>query len=339
MACWDCLCCFTVQESEVRIVENLGKFNRVAQPGCRMYNCFTEQALAPFSMRYQYINVHVQSMTKDKVHINVEVCVHYRVKTGHGEVGGPSPGGAAGPGEAAGQGTPLMDGEMAGMDDAQKEELYVKKAYYALSNPSQQLMSWTESLVRGCVPEYTIDGLYAARDKIARDLQRDLEQQVGNFGYTIYTVLLCNMEPSPDTKHSMNEVNRQRRLREAMKYNAEADAKARVLHAEAEMAAQEQSGIGLAEQRKAVVQGLQQSIQGFHDAVHDVDPKEVMMLLLMNQYFDTLKEIAEKSFTTSVFTPDAEMTTGRVRDANLQATAAHEHGIGAAGGQRGGGRR
>eukprot|EP01062_Namystynia_karyoxenos_P031494 TRINITY_DN23378_c0_g1_i1.p1 TRINITY_DN23378_c0_g1~~TRINITY_DN23378_c0_g1_i1.p1 ORF type:complete len:335 (+),score=138.15 TRINITY_DN23378_c0_g1_i1:118-1122(+) len=332
MSCWDCCCCFTVGQANVRIVESMGKFERVTGPGCHVYNCCTSEALMPFSMKYQFINCHVNSMTKDKVHVHVEVCVHYRVKTVDGLEGWffkPSPQsmGAAfvGAAQAAREGElarELLSDEERQMTPEQLQENYVKKAYYTLSNAHQQLASWSESLVRGQVPEYTIDGVYAARDKIAEDLKRELESQVSGFGYTIHTVLVTNIMPSHDTKASMNEVNRQRRLREAMKYNAEADAKARVLHAEAEAEAQRQSGIGLAEQRKAVVQGLQESIQGFHSHVHGVDAKEVMMLLLMNQYFDTLKEIAEKTKTNSVFMPNADAMSAKIRDGSMQAEAA-----------------
>eukprot|EP01062_Namystynia_karyoxenos_P062860 TRINITY_DN55717_c0_g1_i1.p2 TRINITY_DN55717_c0_g1~~TRINITY_DN55717_c0_g1_i1.p2 ORF type:complete len:397 (+),score=118.40 TRINITY_DN55717_c0_g1_i1:76-1191(+) len=359
MACFqDCCCWFTVRQTDVRMVESLGKFDHVAQPGCHFYNCCTEQALEPFSMKYKFMTCGVNSMTKDKVHVHVEVCVHYRVRTVKGSEGGffpvgsqmqrgepPASSAGAGsygatgvsvPAAAQGRGRDPERQRLLGADaitspEALQED-FIKKAFYALSDAHRQLESWTESLVRGQVPEYTIDGVYASRDAIAEVLQRELEAQVSPFGYTIHTVLVTNIMPSPDTKQSMNEVNRQRRLREAMKYSAEAEAKARILHAEGEAEAQRQSGIGLAAQRKAVVQGLQESIQGFQGSVPDVDAKEVMMLLLMNQYFDTLRDISQNTVSNSVFTPDGGTgTTARMRDGSLMAAAAaapdaHEHG-------------
>eukprot|EP00756_Hemistasia_phaeocysticola_P062035 Hpha_TRINITY_DN545_c0_g1::TRINITY_DN545_c0_g1_i1::g.171661::m.171661 len=335
---WNCCCFFSVPQNHVKITESLGKFQSVAGPGCHCYNpCLTE--LQPgvtydypngfIPMKYRYLTLSVHSVTKDKVHMTVEVVVHYRVLTIQGaeEAFGaptvPLMGDTPTPGQSVpSEMQPLLTEAERIMNPTELQTEMIKKAYYSLSDPVRQLETWVESMVRGQIPEYTIDGVYQARDKIADDLKSQLEAQVGAFGYTIHTVLLVDMMPSADTRRSMNEVNSARRHREAARFDAEAQAKALVLRAEGEAESQRQSGIGLAEQRKAVVQGLQESIAGFSNSVHGVNSKEVMMMLLMNQYFDTLKEIAERSQTDAVFLSNATAGAEGVRDGQMQASAA-----------------
>lgn len=47
----------------------------------------------------------------------------------------------------------------------------------------------------------------------------------------------------------------------------------------------------MARQRKAIVQGLQASVAAFSDEVEGATPKDVMDVLLLTQYFDTLSVV------------------------------------------------
>lgn len=338
---WNCCCFFSVPQNYVKITESLGKFESVAGPGCHCYNpCLVQ--LKPLQtydypngyipLKYRYLTLTVHSVTKDKVNMTVEVVVHYRVLTIPGAsetMGGPQAevgmaGGTTVKPSFRDELSPLLGDAEREMDADALQKEFIKRAYYSLSDPVRQLETWVESMVRGQIPEYTIDGVYEAREKIASDLKSHLESQVSAFGYTIHTVLLCDMMPSHSTRQAMNEVNSARRHREAARFQAEGEFIARVKRAEGEAEAQRLSGIGLAEQRKVVVKGLQESIAGFTGSVNGVNPQEVMMMLLMNQYFDTLKEIAERSPNADcVFMAGGQTAAAEgVRDGNMQATAA-----------------
>ena len=65
--------------------------------------------------------------------------------------------------------------------------------------------------------------------------------------------------------------------------------------AEAEAEARYLSGLGVARQRKAIVQGLQESVGAFSDEVDGATPKDVMDILLLSQYFDTLSVVGANS--------------------------------------------
>lgn len=93
----------------------------------------------------------------------------------------------------------------------------------------------------------------------------------------------------------MNEINASRRLKEAASHKAEADKIKQVKAAEAEAEARYLSGLGVARQRKAIVKGLQESVGAFSNEVEGARPKDVMDILLLSQYFDTLHVVGANS--------------------------------------------
>ena len=93
----------------------------------------------------------------------------------------------------------------------------------------------------------------------------------------------------------MNEINASRRLKEAASHKAEADKVKQIKSAEAEAESRYLSGLGVARQRKAIVQGLQASVSEFSKEVEGAKPKDVMDILLLSQYFDTLSTIGANS--------------------------------------------
>mmetsp|Transcript_7579 Transcript_7579/g.10938 ORF Transcript_7579/g.10938 Transcript_7579/m.10938 type:complete len:119 (+) Transcript_7579:658-1014(+) len=93
----------------------------------------------------------------------------------------------------------------------------------------------------------------------------------------------------------MNEINASRRLKEAASHKAEADKVRQVKNAEAEAEARYLSGVGVARQRKAIIQGLQSSVAEFSEDVEGATPKDVMDILLLSQYFDTLSAVGANS--------------------------------------------
>jgi hypothetical protein len=100
---------------------------------------------------------------------------------------------------------------------------------------------------------------------------------------------------SAKVKASMNEINASKRLKEAASHQAEADKIRQVKAAEADAEARYLSGLGVARQRKAIVSGLQMSVSEFSEEVSGAKPKDVMDILLLSQYFDTLSSVGANS--------------------------------------------
>jgi regulator of protease activity HflC (stomatin/prohibitin superfamily) len=107
--------------------------------------------------------------------------------------------------------------------------------------------------------------------------------------------LVTDLAPDAKVKASMNEINASRRLKEAASHKAEADKVRQIKAAEAEAESRYLSGLGVARQRKAIVQGLQESVGQFSNDVEGATPKDVMDILLLSQYFDTLSAVGANS--------------------------------------------
>jgi len=114
-------------------------------------------------------------------------------------------------------------------------------------------------------------------------------------GYEILQTLVTDINPDSKVKAAMNEINASKRLKEAASHKAEAEKIRQVKAAEAEAEARYLSGLGVARQRKAIVEGLQSSVAQFSDDISDVSPKDVMNVLLLSQYFDTMTAVGANS--------------------------------------------
>lgn len=168
-------------------------------------------------------------------------------------------------------------------------------AYYRLSDPRSQIQSYVFDVVRSTVPKMELDEAFASKADIAEAVLEQLKDVMANYGYEIKNCLVTDLSPDYKVKASMNEINASRRLKEAASHKAEADKVKQVKNAEAEAEARYLSGLGVARQRKAIVQGLQESVGEFSDDVEGATPKDVMDILLLSQYFDTLSAVGANS--------------------------------------------
>ena len=177
----------------------------------------------------------------------------------------------------------------------------VKDAYYSLSNPEAQISAYIEDALRSAVPKLTLDEVFERKDEIALDVQQVAEEMAG-YGYKVVKTLLTGVEPDEEVKQSMNEINAAQRKRAAAKELAEADKIKIVTSAEAEAEKDRLRGIGIAEQRKAIVDGLADSIKELKDSNISLTEEQLMSILLTNQYLDTMNVFASKGNST-VFLP------------------------------------
>lgn len=162
------------------------------------------------------------------------------------------------------------------------------EAFYRLTDPRGQIQSYVFDVVRSTVPKLELDEAFASKEEIATAVLSQLQQVMKDYGYEIKNTLVTDLSPDSRVKASMNEINASRRLKEAASHKAEADKTKQVKGAEAEAEARYLSGLGVARQRKAIVEGLQDSVADFSAEVHGATPKDVMDILLLSQYFDTL---------------------------------------------------
>jgi len=250
----DCCCFACIRTQEVGIVEDLGEYKKLLDPGLHCILWPLQSVVARLSLRIQQLDVFCGTKTKDNVFVNVAVSVQYRV---------------------------LVNSAY--------------DAYYRLTDPRGQIQSYIFDVVRSQVPRLELDDAFASKADIATAVSSQLKANMLSYGYEIKETLVTDIEPDRKVKASMNEINASRRLKEAAAHKAEADKVKQVKNAEAEAEARYLSGLGVARQRKAIVAGLQESVGAFSSEVEGATPKDVMDILLLSQYFDTLSAVGANS--------------------------------------------
>ena len=266
--------CVTVNEADVKIVEQCGKFSAVAYPGFNcVLPCLCNCVNGSLSMRLQQIEVSCDTKTKDNVFVNIKVAVQYQINS---------------------------------------DEESIKAAKYRLTNARSQIESYVFDVVRSSVPKIELDDVFVTKEEISTSIKEQLTEAMSSFGYTILASPITDIDPDAQVKRAMNEINKQKRLRmaaqdegEAVKIRAikeaEAEAARTEIQAKADAEAKFMQGQGIARQRQAIMTGLRDSVNAFKSEVSGVDAKVVMDLMVVTQYFDMLKDVGASSKSNAVF--------------------------------------
>lgn len=194
----------------------------------------------------------------------------------------------------------------------------VYDAFYKLSNPAMQIQSYVEQVILGHVPGMTLDEVFASQSSIAAAVKQELDADMSGFGYEIVNVLVTDIVPDAKVKSAMNDINAAQREQVAANARGEAEKILVVKKAEAEAESKALQGQGIANQRKAIIEGLQVSIEQFQKVVEGASAREVMQLVMVTQYFDTLKSIGESDRTNTLFLSHSPGAVNEVSDQILQ---------------------
>ncbi len=191
----------------------------------------------------------------------------------------------------------------------------VYDAYYKLADPAAQIQAYVEQVILGHVPGMTLDEVFASQSGIAAAVKQELDADMAAFGFEIVNVLVTDIVPDAKVKSAMNDINAAQREQVAANARGEAEKILVVKKAEAEAESKALQGQGIANQRKAIIEGLQGSIEHFQKVVEGASTSEVMQLVLITQYFDTIKSIGEMDKTNTLFLAHSP---GAVRDISDQ---------------------
>ena len=254
-------CCYSVPNDKMAIVTRCGKFDRVASPGLL---CISVPCLWQVD---GYASIRVQ-----------EVVVSCESKT---------------------KDSVFVNLQVAVQYEIIRDRLY--QAYYALQNPQVQISAYVFDVVRATVPSLLLDEVFESKDEIALQVKEALSKIMSEFGFRIHQALVTDVSPNARVKHAMNEINASRRLRQAATEKAEAEKLLIVKQAEAEAESMFLQGQGVARQRKAIMDGLKDSVEVFQESVKGSTAKDVLELVLITQYFDTLKDLSQGKNVKTVF--------------------------------------
>lgn len=177
------------------------------------------------------------------------------------------------------------------------------EAYYKLDNPEAQIKSYVFDTVRAQIPKMDLDEVFEKKEDVATKVKEELKGIMDDFGYGIITALVTDIDPAPKVKEAMNEINAQQRFRVASIEKGEGEKTLIVKKAEAEAESKILQGKGIAGQRKAIIEGMKASVEDMTEAT-GISSTEVMNLVLLTQYFDTIKEVGDKG-NSMVFLPSS----------------------------------
>ncbi len=260
-----------VKQKEAKVIERLGKFNKICRAGINFKIPFIDNVAGKQSLKYQELKVEVDTITKDKVTVKIEVAAQYVVNS---------------------------------------DMKSIENSFYELTDPVGQISSYIYDEVRAEVPRLELDDVYEKKDDIADSVKQGLDSAISQFGFTTLKALVTDIDPDQKVKDAMNEINEQKRLRIAAEEKGEAEKILKIKAAEAEAKSKELQGEGIANQRKKIVEGFQESISAFATDT-GINNKEVMDFVLITQYFDTLKEMAESNENVIFMPHTSDGFTGR----------------------------
>ncbi|KAK4432014.1 Hypersensitive-induced response protein 2 [Sesamum alatum] len=267
--------CIQVDQSTVAVKEHFGKFDDVLEPGCHCLPWCVGYQVAG-SLSLRVQQLDVRCETKTKDNVFVTVVASIQYR-------------------------------------ALAEK--ASDAFYKLSNTKAQIQAYVFDVIRASVPRLDLDSTFEQKNDIAKAVEDELEKAMSAYGFEIVQTLIVDIEPDAQVKRAMNEINAAARLRVAANEKAEAEKILQIKRAEGEAESKYLSGLGIARQRQAIVDGLRDSVLAFSESVPGTSAKDVMDMVLVTQYFDTMKEIGSSSKSSAVFIPHGP---GAVKDIATQ---------------------
>lgn len=190
------------------------------------------------------------------------------------------------------------------------QPLKVFDAFYKLGDPKAQIEAFVLDVVRGKVPEIRLDDLFKSKEDVARAVKDSLTKTMDAYGYTITQVLVVDIDPEVSVKAAMNKINAAQRERVAANDTGEAEKTLKVKAAEAEAESMKLHGQGIADQRAAITMGLRRSLRELKDAAPGMHDKEVMATIMLAQYFDAMRDMAQNSGSRTIFFPHSPGAVG-----------------------------
>ncbi len=178
----------------------------------------------------------------------------------------------------------------------------VYDAFYKLYNPHDQITSYIFDTVRAEVPKLKLDDVFLKKDNIALAIKRDISEAMDTYGYVIVKALVTDIDPDAAVKEAMNRINAAEREKTAAEYDGEAEKIRIVAKAKAEAESKRLQGQGIADQRREIAKGLEDSVSVLNAA--GINPQEASALIVITQHYDTLQSIGEATSSNLILLPN-----------------------------------
>lgn len=182
-----------------------------------------------------------------------------------------------------------------------KEKVY--EAFYKLEYPHDQITSYVFDVVRAEVPKMKLDDVFVKKDDIAIAVKGELQDAMLNYGYDIIKTLVTDIDPDAQVKEAMNRINASEREKVAAQYEGDAQRILIVEKAKAEAESKRLQGQGIADQRREIARGLEESVEVLNKV--GINSQEASALIVVTQHYDTLQSIGEETNTNLILLPNS----------------------------------
>ena len=182
-----------------------------------------------------------------------------------------------------------------------KEKVY--EAFYKLDYPHEQITSYVFDVVRAEVPKMKPDDVFVKKDDIAIAVKTELNEAMMDYGYDIIKTLVTDIDPDAQVKEAMNRINASEREKIAAQFEGDAARILIVEKAKAEAESRRLQGQGIADQRREIARGLEESVEVLNKV--GINSQEASALIVVTQHYDTLQSIGGESNSNLILLPNS----------------------------------
>lgn len=182
-----------------------------------------------------------------------------------------------------------------------KDKVY--DAFYKLEYPHDQITSYVFDVVRAEVPKMKLDDVFVKKDDIAIAVKSELQEAMTNYGFTIIKTLVTDIDPDAQVKEAMNRINASEREKIAAQFEGDAARILIVEKAKAEAESKRLQGQGIADQRREIARGLEESVDVLNNV--GINSQEASALIVVTQHYDTLQSIGEETNSNLILLPNS----------------------------------
>ena len=179
----------------------------------------------------------------------------------------------------------------------------VYEAFYMLEYPHEQITSYVFDVVRAEVPKMKLDDVFVKKDDIAIAVKAELQDAMLEYGYDIIKTLVTDIDPDAQVKSAMNRINASEREKIAAQFEGDAARILIVEKAKAEAESKRLQGQGIADQRREIARGLEESVEVLNKV--GINSQEASALIVVTQHYDTLQAIGEETNSNLILLPNS----------------------------------
>ncbi|MEL6190855.1 MAG: SPFH domain-containing protein [Bacteroidota bacterium] len=182
-----------------------------------------------------------------------------------------------------------------------KDKVY--EAFYKLEQPTAQITSYVFDVVRAEVPKMKLDQVFERKDDVAIAIKQELSDAMDDYGYGIVKALVTDIDPDQEVKRSMNRINAAEREKVAAQFEADAERIKIVAIAQAEAESKKLQGQGIADQRREIAKGLEDSVEALNKV--GINSQEASALIVVTQHYDTLQAVGTTNKSNLILLPNS----------------------------------